>query len=452
MKRSVLIVPVIILTMIVLLACSASPLTTRISRGIAAAAQAALPSSTPTIGAVAVVQPTDTLQSPNSLPTLAVSSATSTPATLATLVPAAVIPAASQPQVLGSSGDINAYQNTLEAVYLKVNPSVVSIQVVDKASAGSSNGGRGSTSPSMALGSGFIWDTQGHIVTNNHVVNGATSISVTFYEGTTVDATLVGADPNSDLAVIKVNAPANLLVPVQVGDSTQVKVGELVIAIGNPYGLANTMTHGIISALSRTLPVGLDSQTAQTGTSYNIPDIIQTDAPINPGNSGGVLVDLNGQLVGVTAAIESSSQSNSGIGFVIPAEIVNKVVVPIVKTGKFDHPWLGITVTSVTPEIAKAMSLNQNQKGALIVEVTAGGPASKANLLGGSQQITINGGNVTVGGDVITAVNDHQITSNDDLISYIFVHTNSGDTVTMTILRQGKEMKVPVTIGIFPTQ
>ena len=324
--------------------------------------------------------------------------------------------------------------------------------MVDKASAGSSNGGRGSTSPSMALGSGFIWDSQGHIVTNNHVVNGATSISVTFYEGTTVDATLVGADPNSDLAVIKVNAPANLLVPVQVGDSTQVKVGELVIAIGNPYGLANTMTHGIISALSRTLPVGLDSQTAQTGPTYNIPDIIQTDAPINPGNSGGVLVDLNGQLVGVTAAIESSSQSNSGIGFVIPAEIVNKVVVPIVKIGKFDHPWLGITVTSVTPEIAKAMSLNQNQKGALIVEVTAGGPASKANLLGGSQQITINGGNVTVGGDVITAVNDHQITSNDDLISYIFVHTNSGDTVTMTILRQGKEMKVPVTIGVFPTQ
>ena len=142
MKRSVLIVPVIILTMIVLLACSASPLTTRISRGIAAAAQAALPSSTPTIGAVAVVQPTDTLQSPNSLPTLAVSSATSTPATLATLVPAAVIPAASQQQIQGSSGDINAYQNTIEAVYLKVNPSVVSIQVVEKASAGSSNGGR----------------------------------------------------------------------------------------------------------------------------------------------------------------------------------------------------------------------------------------------------------------------------------------------------------------------
>ncbi len=460
MRRNGVLVTFVLVTMFTLMACSMMPLTSAVSRSIGAAIQSALPTSTVAVPAVVPAAVQEASPTPSSvLPTLAGSTAAGAPSAgskaTATPKPAAVIPAAnsSQPQASSSSGDLTSYQAALEAVFQKVNPSVVSIQVIEQATGGSLNGGQNSNSgTAMALGSGFIWDTQGHIVTNNHVVNAASKISVTFYDGTTVDATLVGTDPNADLAVVKVNAPANLLAPVQVGDSTQVKVGELVIAIGNPFGLANTMTHGIVSALSRSLPTGLDSQTTQTGPVYSIPDIIQTDTPINPGNSGGVLVDLNGQVIGVTAAIESATQSNSGIGFVIPSEIVNKVVVPIVKTGKFNHPWLGVTITSISSEIAKAMSLDANQKGALIVSVTPGGPAAQANLKGGSQQITINGSNVVVGGDIITKINDHLITSNTDLISYVFIHTNSGDSVPLTILRQGKEMTVQVTVGVFPAQ
>ena len=444
MKRTSLLVGVILVTMLTVMACSLTPLSTQIVNGVSSAIQSALPTAT-------------TVASNQAAQVAATSTPIAQQPQTSTQPTATAAPSGQTTQAQSAYTDTAGYQAALESVYQKVNPSVVSIQVIEGTSSTSGNSANpfGNNSGSgIALGSGFVWDKQGHIITNNHVVSGASSITVTFSDGTTVDASVVGTDPNADLAVLKVNAPANLLAPVTVGDSNQVKVGELVIAIGNPYGLSNTMTHGIISALSRTLPVGLDNQTqtTQTTPAYNIPDIIQTDAPINPGNSGGVLVDMNGNLIGVTAAIESSSNSNSGIGFVIPSEIVNKVVVPIIKTGKFNHPYLGITVTSVTSDVIQAMGLPADTKGALIVNVTPGGPAAKANLQGGNNQITVNGGTLTVGGDIITAVGNHVITSNDDLISYIFLHTNSGDTVTLTILRQGKEIKVPVTIGTFPTQ
>lgn len=444
MKRTSLLVGVILVTMLTVMACSLTPLSTQIVSGVSSAIQSALPTAT-------------TVASNQAAQVAATSTPIAQQPQTSTQPTATAAPSGQTTQAQSAYTDTAGYQAALESVYQKVNPSVVSIQVIEGTSSTSGNNANpfgNNSGTGIALGSGFVWDKQGHIITNNHVVSGASSITVTFSDGTTVDASVVGTDPNADLAVLKVNAPANLLAPVTVGDSNQVKVGELVIAIGNPYGLSNTMTHGIISALSRTLPVGLDNQTqtTQTTPAYNIPDIIQTDAPINPGNSGGVLVDMNGNLIGVTAAIESSSNSNSGIGFVIPSEIVNKVVVPIIKTGKFNHPYLGITVTSVTSDVIQAMGLPADTKGALIVNVTPGGPAAKANLQGGNNQITVNGGTLTVGGDIITAVGNHVITSNDDLISYIFLHTNSGDTVTLTILRQGKEIKVPVTIGTFPTQ
>jgi serine protease Do len=362
---------------------------------------------------------------------------------------AAASPVASQTNV-----DLAALQNAFESVYIKVNPSVVSIEVIEQATP--STGGRrnpfANSTPSTALGSGFVWDTQGHIVTNNHVVSGASSITVTFADGTTVDATVVGTDPNADLAVVKVDVAASELVPVSLADSSQVKVGELAIAIGNPFGLANTMTQGIISALSRTLPVGLDSQTTQTGPSYSIPDIIQTDAPINPGNSGGVLVDMNGELLGVTAAIESSSNSSSGIGFVIPTEIVKLVVPSLISTGAFDHAYLGITGVDMSPDIAKAMNLNTQQKGALIIDVTSGGPADKAGVQASTQPVTIAGQSATVGGDVITAINGQAVNEFADVGTYLLLHAKPGDTVTLTVLRQGKEVKVPVTVGTLPVQ
>jgi 2-alkenal reductase len=303
----------------------------------------------------------------------------------------------------------------------------------------------------QALGSGFVWDTNGDIVTNNHVISGATTIDVTFADGTIVPAKLVGADPNADLAVVKVNVSADKLHPVIPADSSQVKVGQIVIAIGNPYGLSNTMTEGIVSALARSLPVGLDSQTAQTGPTYNIPDIIQTDAAINPGNSGGVLLDDQGHLVGVTAAIESSANSNSGIGFVIPSNIVSKVVPALISGGTYQHPYLGISGTTLTPELASAMSLPTDQQGALIVDVTAGGPASKAGLKASTKQVTIGGQQTVVGGDVIVAINGQPIKQFEDLASYLFDNTKVGDSITVTVLRNGKQQDMKVTLGALPT-
>jgi len=359
------------------------------------------------------------------------------------------------------ASSLSAFQSTLEQIYQQVDPSVVSIQVIDNGSTTSFQSPQGQINPfgsspsqqapSMALGSGFVWDTNGDIVTNNHVVAGASQIQVTFADGTTVPATVVGTDLNSDLAVVKVNVPASQLHPVTLMNSDQVKVGQLAIAIGNPYGLSNTMTEGIVSGLSRSLPVGLDTQSAQTGPTYSIPDIIQTDAPINPGNSGGVLVNDQGQLMGVTAAIESPSNSNSGIGFVIPSNIVNKVVPSLIKNGSYQHPYLGITGTTLTPALAQAMNLPANTQGVLVVQVTSGGPAAKAGLQGSNNQTTINGQPVAVGGDVITAINGQKITRFEDLAAYLFSNTQVGQSVTLTILHNGSSQTVNVTLGALPS-
>ncbi|MCL4395569.1 MAG: trypsin-like peptidase domain-containing protein, partial [Chloroflexi bacterium] len=285
-------------------------------------------------------------------------------ATLPANHPAAAV--ASDSSVSASAADMQA---TFESIYAQVNPSVVSIDVVEQAQQSdfgfSGQFGRGQQSAPQAqraLGSGFVWGSDGYIVTNNHVISGASQITVIFADGTSVPGQVVGADPNSDLAVVKVNAPAGELHPVQIGDSTQTKVGQLAIAIGNPFGEQNTMTTGIVSALGRTLPVNENATTQ--GPSYTIPDVIQTDAPINPGNSGGVLLNLQGQVVGVTSAIESPNGASSGIGFAIPSQIVQRVVPVLIKNGHYDHPYLGVSGTDMTPSIAQAMGLDQNQRGA----------------------------------------------------------------------------------------
>jgi serine protease Do len=368
-----------------------------------------------------------------------------------------------------NTGDLAATEATYESVYQAVSPSVVEINVIEGASTASSSSGSfgrvtpfgngsnpfsggATTQATQALGSGVIWDTQGHIVTNNHVVSGASSITVTFSDGTTLDAKLVGADPNADLAVIQVSAPANLLVPIQLADTSTVKVGEIAIAIGNPYGLNGTMTTGIVSGLERSLPTGLDNTTSQSGPVYNIPDIIQTDASINPGNSGGALVDISGKLIGITAAIESGSGSNSGIGFVIPAEIVQKVAPALISTGSYKHPYLGIAGTDMTAAIATAMGLSVTMRGALVETVSAGGPAAKAGLQASTQQAVIDGQQALVGGDVITAIDSQPVVTFNDLGSYLVLHTDAGEAVTLTILRGGKSMTVQVTTGIAPQQ
>ena len=385
--------------------------------------------------------------------------------------PAASAPTQTSPlpaQPAGPAGDatdlLAAYQGTLENIYNTVSPSVVNIQVVEQV-ASSGSGSDQNSIPGFpffglpqgqdqqpqqqfqsALGSGFVWDQQGHIVTNNHVVSGADKIQVTFSDGTTVPATLVGADPDSDLAVIKVDVSADKLHPVQMADSKSIQVGQLAIAIGNPFGLEGSMSTGIISALGRSLPA--DETSAQ---SYTIPDIIQTDAPINPGNSGGILIDVNGQVLGVTSAIESPVRANAGVGFAIPSAIVNNVVPALIKDGKYAHSWLGISGTSLSPDLAKAMNLDIAQRGALVEEVMPNSPAEKAGLRGSNQQTTIDGQPVNVGGDVVTAIDNQQVLQMDDLIAYLAGSTKVDQKVTLTLLRDGKQQNVDVTLAARPS-
>jgi serine protease Do len=393
---------------------------------------------------------------------LPVSSAAAQP----TPEPNQTVPEVVQPGLLA------AYENALENIYSQVSPSVVNIRVVQKQQSETGSSGQipgfpfnlpglpglpgnpnnpGSNTPqySQGLGSGFIWDKEGHIVTNNHVVDGADKIEVTFADGSTVSAKLVGTDPNSDLAVIKVDVSAERLQPVLLADSSQVKVGQLAIAIGNPFGLQGTMTIGIVSGVGRTLPTNV---TSQTGPSYSIPDIIQTDAPINPGNSGGVLVNDQGQVIGVTAAIESPVQANAGVGFAIPSAIVKKVVPSLVKGGKVEHPYLGISGIALTPDLANAMGLKTDQRGALVEKVVPGGPADKAGLHGSEKSVTIDGQDIRVGGDVIIAINDQPITGMEDLIAYLAASTEVGQKVILTVLRSAEETKSEVTLGARPTE
>mgnify|MGYP005851211809 FL=1 len=362
-----------------------------------------------------------------------------------------------------SSGSLAALEGTLQSIYEQVSPSVVNIQVLQRRSSGLNLPGfqgfpfnlPDSQQPEdqyqSGSGSGFVWDKRGHIVTNNHVVEGADKIRVTFVDGLTVTGEVIGADPDSDLAVVKVDLPADQLRPVQLADSTQVKVGSLAVAIGQPFGLENTMTVGFVSALGRSMPVESESGMA-TGPSYTIPDVIQTDAPINPGNSGGVLLNSQGQVIGVTSAIISPVRASAGIGFAVPSAIVQKVVPVLIEKGRYAHSWLGISGTSLNPDLAKAMGLDANQRGALVGEVTAGGPADKAGLKGSDRQVTIDGQNVRVGGDVIVAIDGQPIKTFDDLVSYLVRATSAGQKVTLTVLRGGKEQNVTVTLGERPSR
>ena len=365
-------------------------------------------------------------------------------------------------------GLLAAYESTLINIYEQVNPSVVNIRVVQEITGvlpDSESPGfempdlpEGFELPEgldpqqpygQGLGSGFVWDTAGNIVTNNHVVEGADKIEVTFSDETVAIAELVGADPDSDLAVIHVDLPADQLQPVKVGDSDTLRVGQLAIAIGNPFGLEGTMTVGIVSALGRSLPA---SSGLTGGPVFSIPNIIQTDAPINPGNSGGVLLDDMGEVIGVTAAIESPVRANAGVGFVIPSSIVERVIPALIANGSFAHPYLGISGISLTPDLAEATHLETEQRGILVAEVLPDGPAEKAGLLGSSQQASIDGVDFQVGGDVITVINGQVVEDMDDLISYLSSEVEVGQKVVLAVLRDGKEIEIEVLLEARPEQ
>ena len=296
-----------------------------------------------------------------------------------------------------------------------------------------------------AQGSGFIYDAGGRIViiTNYHVIENAVegSITVTFIDGTIVKAEPVGSDPYSDVAVLSVSAPIGLLKPLKLGSSSRLKVGENVIAIGNPYGLANTLTSGIISAVGR--------QMDSTGN-YPIVDVIQTDAAINPGNSGGPLLNMNGEVVGINTAIPT--ETSRGIGFAVPSDTIARELPSLISKGSYDHPYLGITGQDVTPGIIDAMGLPTGTHGTLIIEANVGDPAERAGLRGGdpTRTTTIDGVPINIGGDVITAADGIAMKNFYDLIVYLQRNKMPGDTVTMSVLRDNTPMSVPVTLGIRP--
>jgi len=295
-------------------------------------------------------------------------------------------------------------------------------------------------------GSGFVWDAQGHIVTNNHVVEGADRVEVIFWDHSSAEAEVLGTDPYSDLAVLKVDLPAEKLHPVALGDSEVLKVGQLVVAIGNPFGQEFTMTSGIISALGRTIP------TLRSGTAYfSIPEVIQTDAAINPGNSGGPLLDRRGRVIGINTMILTRSGVNAGVGFAIPINIAKRVVPVLIEEGSYPYAWMGIIGTTLTPKLAQLMDLPEGTKGALVIEVTKDSPADRAGLRGSDRTLKMGGEEYRLGGDVIVSIDGHSVQEMDDLIVYLVEHTRPGDTVTLEVIHaNGQREQVRVTLGRRP--
>lgn len=305
----------------------------------------------------------------------------------------------------------------------------------------------GDTPFSQGNGSGFILDTDGHIITNAHVVldvGKGGKIKVTFSDDLTVPATVVGIDPDSDMAVLKVETSKSRLIPLKLADSEQVQVGQRVVALGNPFRLyPGTMTQGIVSAVNRRF----DSQAAD----YQIPGMIQTDAAINPGNSGGPLVDMNGAVIGINTAIESRVRQSSGVGFAVPSNLIARFAPRLIKDGKVQHSYLGIRGGDLDSDLNALIGLGPEQQGVLISEIVRNSPADKAGLLGSNDTKKIDGFDVEVGGDVILAIDGIQIRKFEQLLGYLFTKKDPGDTVTVKVLRDGKELELKVTLTRRPT-
>jgi S1-C subfamily serine protease len=292
--------------------------------------------------------------------------------------------------------------------------------------------------PEEGTGSGFVYDDQGHIVTNYHVVEGAQSVEITLWDQTTLPAEVVGTDPGNDLAVLKVDVPAGGLVPIEIGTSQNLRVGQRAIAIGSPFGeYDRTLTVGVISALGRTL---------ETDNGEWIRKVIQTDAAINPGNSGGPLLDSRGRLIGVNTAIASTSGSSAGIGFAIPVDTVQRVVPTRIERGSYPHPWIGTDGYSITPVLASYIELPV-ERGILIARVYRGSPAERAGLRGADRETYVGNYRILVGGDIITAVDGQAVKDQEDLDAYLEEFKHVGDEITLTFLRDGAEQSARLVLA-----
>jgi len=335
----------------------------------------------------------------------------------------------------------------LVQLYQLVNPGIVTVWTYIE-----SNQSLSENTPS-GQGSGFVIDSNGHILTNQHVIADAEKIEVDFPSGHRAWASIVGTDPDSDLAVLKVDLPADVLHPLPLGDSDSVQVGEFVVAIGNPFGLSGTMTVGIVSAIGRTLE---SERQAPTGGLFTAGAIIQTDAAINPGNSGGPLLNLRGEVIGVNRAILTESftmsgdPTSSGVGFAVPVNIVKRVVPGIIQNGAYEYPYLGISSISedtMNLIILEQLRLPANTRGAYVTCVTPGSPADEAGIIGAS---ACSDTTLQPGGDLIIAIDDVQVNEFNDLLTYLILKTQPGTVATLTILRDGEEVEIPITIGARP--
>lgn len=325
----------------------------------------------------------------------------------------------------GSNRSGTPYGLTPQQLYDLVKPSVVKITVKIRT---------GNGLVPQAQGSGFIYSKDGFIVTNNHVVNGADAIEVTFPDGMISKANLVGADPYSDLAVIRVDQTLSNLQPLLMGNSSGLKVGDLVFAVGNPFGLSGSMTEGIVSQLDRTL---------NTEYGYLIVGVVQTDAAINPGNSGGPLLNAWGEVIGVNSAIASQSGDFSGVSFAVPSDLMVKVVSSLIRDGSYEHPWLGLAGADMTPAIAEAMRINYS-RGLLVTSVAPGSPVLKGGIKAGNKIMIIDGQRLNIGGDVITGVDNVNVTKLEDLLVYVEYARKPHDLVTLKIDRNNESMSVVV--------
>ena len=316
---------------------------------------------------------------------------------------------------------------TLVELFEKSEEGVVKIKVERIGSQGTIQG------EISGVGSGFVYDNLGHIITNTHVVDGANKATVTFLDGSQYNAEIIGKDKFTDIAVIKVNEKPRLLHPLKMGDSSQLRVGEQVAAIGNPFGLSGSMTSGIVSQIGRLLP--------SQNTGFSIPDVIQTDAAINPGNSGGPLLNLNGEVIGINTAIQSISGEFSGIGFAVPSNTISKIVPTLIEEGKYHHPWIGITGKDIEPDLASVLDLKQ-AKGFLVFTVLDGSPADKAGLKGMSQTQVIDGKEYPADGDIIISVDDKEVRKISDLLIHLQREKSVGDEMVLGILRDGEFMHI----------
>lgn len=346
-------------------------------------------------------------------------------------------------------GGVDYETAVLSSIYSQVNPSVVNVTVLSS--------GRNAIPESVlpedfdpdgllpySSGSGFIWDTEGHIVTNNHVVANADEVQITFSDGTVAVAEVIGTDADSDLAVLKIDPLGYDLVPVRRGRLEDVYVGMRVAAIGNPFRLEGTLTSGIVSAIGRSIPAR---------GNFSIPDSIQTDAAINPGNSGGPLLNEQGEVIGVNAQIRSEAGTNSGVGFAIPINIVERVVPAIITDGEYLHSYMGVSGGTFSPVCADDLGVPHELRGAVVSQVLPNSPAEDAGLRAGNRASGTHYPSICPlqsGGDIILAIDDQPVTKFDDVLSYLQRYTSPGDTVTLTLWRNGENVQVDLTLGARP--